>query len=451
MLSKLNKFISSVKLAVFLFITIAVLAMIGTFINQGDSVKQYKAIFSPTAYHVLYWLGFLNIYDSWYFIALALLLMVNLIAASVNLFPRTIKAVFGPYPSFQEISERKNPKAVYEAIETKKKPEEVKEVIGKKFGEQLYEKISENGNKTELYYSKNSIFRFSPYIAHISVIIIIIGVLLNFKYGFRSYTNIKVGEKTNVTYLLKNNKPIKLPFTIRLDRYRTTYYPDGIPKAYISKISIIEKHIRILTKNIEVNHPLTYKGITIYQASYGHYKPDKYGILVVNLRHIKSFKKIIYASAGKYYNSKINNIKFMLTRVNIKGKMSYFPYIIKLNNKKILNFRIIRVKNNNFPLIIARYKNIGFIMTPQLKTYYYSGVEISKNTYVSIVWIGCIILVISLFFSFFFNHEETWISLYGINDGKKTKIEIISIPKKKFNSFYKKFAQKINELKKYLN
>ena len=451
MLSKLNKFISSVKLAVFLFITIAVLAIIGTFINQGDTIKQYKTIFSPTVYHVLYWLGFLNIYDSWYFIAFSLLLMVNLIAASINMFPRTIKAVFGPYPSFKEVTENKNNKAIYEAIETKKRPEEIKEIIGKKFGALLDQKINENKDETKLYYSKNSIFRFSPYIAHISAIIIIIGVLLNFKYGFRSYTNIKVGGKTNVTYLLKNNKPIKLPFTIRLDRYRTTYYPDGIPKAYISTVSIIQEHIRILTKNIEVNHPLTYKGITIYQASYGHYKPDKYGILVVNLLHINSFKKIIYASTGKFYNSKINNIKFMLTRVLRKGKMSYFPYIIKLNNKKILNFRIIRVKNQNFPLIIARYKNIGFIMTPQLKTYYYSGVEITKNTYVSVVWIGCIILVISLFFSFFFNHEETWISFTGINDAKKTKIEIISIPKKKFNSFYKKFDKKISKIKKFLS
>ena len=141
MLSKLNKFISSVKLAIFLFITIAILAMIGTFINQGDTIKQYKTIFSPAAYHVLYWLGFLNIYDSWYFIALALLLIVNLIAASINMFPRTIKAVFGPYPSFQEVSQKKNHKAVYETIETKKKPEELKNIIGKKFGELLSEKL----------------------------------------------------------------------------------------------------------------------------------------------------------------------------------------------------------------------------------------------------------------------------------------------------------------------
>ncbi|MGC8554788.1 MAG: cytochrome c biogenesis protein ResB [Candidatus Acidulodesulfobacterium sp.] len=451
MLSKLNKFISSVKLAIFLFITIAVLAMIGTFINQGDTIKQYKTIFSPAVYHLLYWLGFLNIYDSWYFIALALLLIVNLIAASINMFPRTMKAVFGPYPSFQEVSQKKNPKAVYESIETKNKPEELKSIIGKKFGGLLSEKTSENGDKTELYYSRNSIFRFSPYISHISVIIIIAGVLLNFKYGFRSYTNIKVGQKTDITYLLKNNKPIKLPFTIRLDRYRTTYYNDGIPKAYISKISIIEKHIRVLTKNIMVNHPLTYKGITIYQASYGHYKPNKHGILLVNFHHIKSSRKIIFMQVGKFYDSKINNIKFKLIRVFEKTKKKYVPYAIQLSNKKILNFSVFPIKNGKFPLIITTYKNVGFIFTPELKTYYYSGVEISKNTYVSLVWIGCIILVISLFFSFFFNHEETWVLLSSIKDAKKTKVEIVSIPKKKFNSFYKKFDKKINELKKYLH
>ncbi len=448
MFSKINKFLSSVKLAIFLFIAIAVFAMIGTFINQGDTISRYKTIFSPAAYQILYWLGFLNIYDSWYFIALTLLLIVNLIAASINMFPRTIKAVFGPYPSFQEASEKKNPKAVYETIESKKNAGGVKEILNKKFGKPLIEKTEGNNGNAELYYSKNSIFRFSPYIAHLSVIIIIIGVMLNFKYGFRSYTNIKVGEKTDVSYLLKNQKPIELPFTIRLDRYRTLYYPDGIPKAYISTISIIKRHVRILTKNIEVNHPLTYKGITIYQASYGHYKPNRHAILVVNLKHFRSSRKIIYASVGKYYVSKINNVKFKLIRIFKKEKKFYFPYFIKLSNKKILNFKIIPIKNHNFPLIIARYNNIGFILTRGVKTYYYSGVEISKNTYVSIVWIGCIILVISLFFSFFFNHEETWAALTILNDGKKIRVEILSIPKKKFESFYKKFNKKIEIIKK---
>ena len=160
--------------------------MVGTFINQGDTASQYRTIFGPQAYHVLYWLGFLNIYGSWYFIGLAALLAVNLVTASANIFPHTLKAVFGPYPSFKEMMDKKSPKAVYEVVESKKNAGETKKVLSEKFGRPFSE------TENELYYSKNSIFRFSPYIAHLSVIIIIIGVILNVKYGFRSYTNIKV-------------------------------------------------------------------------------------------------------------------------------------------------------------------------------------------------------------------------------------------------------------------
>ena len=122
MLSKLNKFFSSVKLAIFLFIAIAAFSMVGTFINQGDTASQYRTIFGPQAYHVLYWLGFLNIYGSWYFIGLSALLVINLVTASVNIFPHTLKAVFGPYPSFKEMMDKKSPKAVYEVVESKKTP-----------------------------------------------------------------------------------------------------------------------------------------------------------------------------------------------------------------------------------------------------------------------------------------------------------------------------------------
>ncbi len=461
MLSKLNKFLSSVKLAIFLFIAIAVFAMVGTFINQGDTISRYKSIFGSQTYHVLYWLGFLNIYDSWYFIGLAVLLIINLIMASVNILPRTLKAVFGPYPSFKAMMDKKNPKAVYEVIESKKNIEEIKKTLNKKFGKPFTEKGNKDGANIELYYSKNAIFRFSPFIAHFSVIIIIIGVMLNFRYGFRSYTNIKVGEKTNVSYLLKNQKPIKLPFIIRLDKYETKYYPDGIPKSYISKISIIKKrtHTNVLTKNVMVNHPLTYDGITIYQASYGQYKPTKVivRILVLNLKEPK-FRKYVYAETGKAYPAGIDNLNFrFIPYKNPKrDEIPFYLKILKANKKngtvKTILFHVLPDKNLKEQIVFAKYKHAAFIYSgiDKVKTYYYSGVEISKNIYVSIVWIGSIILVISMFFSFFFNHEEVWGSLTNLEDEKKVRVEILAIPKKKFESFYRNFSKKIEIIKKEL-
>ena len=442
MLSKLNKFFSSVKLAIFLFIAIAAFSMVGTFINQGDTESQYRTIFGPQAYHVLYWLGFLNIYDSWYFIGLAVLLIINLVTASVNIFPRTLKAVFGPYPSFNEMMDKKGPKAAYEIIESKKNTEEIKKVLNSKFGKPFIEL------KEELYYSKNSIFRFSPYIAHLSVIIIIIGVILNVKYGFRSYTNIKVGEKTDVSYSTKNQKTVKLPFTIRLDDYRTEYYKDGIPKSYISKISIIKNHVSVAEKNIEVNHPFTYGGITIYQASYGHYKPTAAKLLIVSLKNRKS-EKVVYAEFGKLYDAGINNIKFRFIPYKHPGK-DEIPFYIELSNKRILKFNVLPYKNKSMPLIFAKYHDVVFLYNG-VKNYYYSGVEITKNAYTSVVWFGSIMLIAALFFSFFFNHGETWVKLSDSKDGKKTRVEILAVPKKKFESFYKNFNKKIAGIKKDLS
>ena len=443
MLSKLNKFFSSVKLAIFLFIAIAAFSMVGTFINQGDTASQYRTIFGTQAYHVLYWLGFLNIYGSWYFIGLAALLAVNLVTASVNIFPHTVKAVFGPYLSFKEMMDKKSPKAVYEVVESKKNAGETKKVLNEKFGKPFSE------TETELYYSKNSIFRFSPYIAHLSVIIIIIGVILNVKYGFRSYTNIKVGEKTDVSYSTKNQKPIKLPFTIRLDDYRTEYYKDGIPKSYISKISIIKNHVSVAEKNIEVNHPFTYGGITIYQASYGHYKPTAAKLLIVSLKNRKS-EKVVYAEFGKLYDAGINNIKFRFIPYN-RPKKDEIPFYIWLSNKKrILKFNVLPYKNKSMPIIFAKYHDVVFLYSG-VKNYYYSGVEITKNAYTSVIWFGSIMLIAALFFSFFFNHGETWVKLSDSKDGKKTRVEILAVPKKKFESFYKNFNKKIAGIKKDLS
>ncbi len=442
MLSKLNNFFSSVKLAIFVLIAIGSVSMIGTFIDQGNTMSRYKIIYGAKVFSVLYWLGFLNVYDSWYFILLAALLILSLIMASVNMFPRTIKSVFGPYPSFKEITDKKNPKAIYKSFESGKGIKEITKVLNERLGKPIIDKTD------ELYYSKNSILRFSPYIAHLSIVIIVIGILLNARYGFRSYTNIKVNERTNISYLLKNNKPIKLPFVIRLDKYETEYYPDGITKAYVSTISIINgEHINVLTKDIKVNHPLTYDGITVYQASYGHYKPTAAKILILNLKDSK-YKKVVYAQFGKFYDTGIGNVKFKFVPYK-NPKRGEIPFFIKLGNKRILNFIPLSLKSYKTTLILAKYDDMAFLYEG-VKNYYYSGFEITKNSYVGIIWIGSIILIISMFFSFFFNQREVWVRLTNLKDGKKFKVEILAVPKKKFESFYKNFDKKTDLIKKAL-
>jgi hypothetical protein len=53
-------------------------------------------------------------------------------------------------------------------------------------------------------------------------------------------------------------------------------------KDFKSNLSIIENGKEVLTKTIEVNHPLSWKGYTFYQSSYDRDRLDWTGLLVVN-------------------------------------------------------------------------------------------------------------------------------------------------------------------------
>ena len=59
-----------------------------------------------------------------------------------------------------------------------------------------------------------------------------------------------------------------LPFIILLEDFRVEHYPGGQPKSFESDL-VIQDGERRMAKTIAVNHPLNYRGYTIYQASFG--------------------------------------------------------------------------------------------------------------------------------------------------------------------------------------
>ena len=62
---------------------------------------------------------------------------------------------------------------------------------------------------------------------------------------------------------------IMLPFQIRCDDFEASFYDTGAPKEYRSDLTIIDKGQEVLKQSIRVNDPLSYQGVTFYQASYG--------------------------------------------------------------------------------------------------------------------------------------------------------------------------------------
>ena len=64
-------------------------------------------------------------------------------------------------------------------------------------------------------------------------------------------------------------------FTIRNEDFDVSFYDTGAPKEFRSSLTILENDQPVVKKDIIVNDPLRYKGISIFMASYGEMAPEK--------------------------------------------------------------------------------------------------------------------------------------------------------------------------------
>jgi len=84
--SKIWKFFSSIKLAIWLLSTIAALSLVGTLIPQNEEPGFYLERYGHSGYQVLSKIGLTDIYASWWFILFLVLLSLNLLVCFLNRF-----------------------------------------------------------------------------------------------------------------------------------------------------------------------------------------------------------------------------------------------------------------------------------------------------------------------------------------------------------------------------
>ncbi|MFH1861140.1 MAG: cytochrome c biogenesis protein ResB [bacterium] len=252
------------------------------------------------------------------------------------------------------------------------------------------------------FYRLTSLFnkRIGVYITHISILIIFIGGITGGLTGFKEH--LEINEKDTVM----------LPHTniyLKVEDFSLEYYPDSsMPKDYKSTLTIIEQGKKVLTKTIEVNHPLVYKGIWIYQASHGLNKAERV-IIQASKDNGKWVKKFHVRTGDKFHipqtNTTIKVAQFLSDFV-MDGKKIY-SRSEKLNNPaaKLEVYAGSRLKSTywafyNFPNyhqgnnMAINLKLIGFEATE------FSGLQIVKDPSVPIVWTGCGLLMLGLMVSF---------------------------------------------------
>lgn len=410
-IERLWKKLSSIKLAIFLFIVIASTSIIGTLLVQNRPSEEYIKLFGTVGYQIMEFLGFFDLYHSFWFRFLLLLFALNLLLCSIERLP-SLFSFLKSYSFIKNPSGFKNLSIFFE-LKLPGGEEEIVRRIERVLGKRGFRFWKEEGEGIFFYGRRGTFSRFGPYLTHLGMLIVFAGAYVGSVSGFRARVNILEGEIVNTIYESRRLTPIPLGFGVKCVKFSIEKYPGtDVPKEYLSELEIHEDGRVVLKRVIEVNKPLSYKGLKFYQSSYG----------------ISSVKEVVFQVIKKNGANELilspGEEKF-LDGVSIKLER-FFENYMGLGATAIITVtekgrkRTIPVFHNKEIGAFHRALDDGEIFIKDFAPLYYTGLEVTRDPGVNIVWTGCVIGILGMFLAFYFPFQRVYISLF--NNEKKLLI-----------------------------
>lgn len=434
-------FFCSLKLSIALLIGLALTSIIGTVVPQGNIPPEYLQTISESKFKLYQSLSFFDMYHSWWFMLLLYLLTVNLIACSIKRLPRVWKIVSEP----QLIMDEKFEKTLSLTHEVKVSADGVAKMTAFLKGVMGEPVVTEKDGAVHLFVQKNPWCRLGVYVVHFSIIVVFIGALIGSFFGYKAFVNIPEGEMIDTVYTQKE-KPIKLDFAVRCESFSVSYYDTGAPKEFKSVLTVLDngKPVPGLTNRATiVNDPLTYKGITFYQSSYGqtgegsayHFSvAPRGGSQGVNI----DLKKGEVATLGGGAT-----LEVLESTQDVRQYMPEFTgpaAKIKLTMPGKSSEAFIVFKNH--PEIEEQRKGDLVIRYAGSDEKLYTGLQVAKDPGVNVVWLGCALMTIGIYMAFFLSHNRLWIRISGgraVLGGTASKNPAAF--EQKFEEYVEKFKQ----------
>jgi len=414
LVQRLWDFFCSLKLTLFLLITMAITSIIGTIIPQYPNIdERYWATISAGKKALYESLGFFDMYHSWWFLAFLTIFCINLITCSIHRLPHVFKFVSEPLFVLPEGQQK-----AYKSVEIKLSSgiEESKErlvnFLRTEFAAPVVTKV---GHQYHLFAQKNAWCRLGVYVVHFSILVIFTGAMIGNLFGYKGFVAIVEGETID-SIQLRNGKTIPLGFEVRCDQFSVTFYdapgggrPSQMPKEFKSILTLTEngkeipgyKHVRVV-----VNDPLTYKGITFYQSSYGQANDPSIFYFTVRDRNSGKTEQLALRPGIPTPLPDGRNVA-IVDLTNDPGEGLAAVLSVSSKGAQPSFFKVFR---DNPTLDELRGDRMIFTFTGT-DAKQYTGLQVNKDPGVWVVWTGCFLMCTGLCIAFFMSHKRVWIVL----------------------------------------
>ncbi len=429
----------SVRLSIFLIILLAMASIFGTLIKQNASPMEYIHQFGPGLYGFLNRLSIFDMYHSWWFRGILALLAINIISCSSTRFPRIWRKITRPKAEIHKVQIVDLPyaKQLKRSLSPEKAAGKACSIVRGIFKKPH---LSETPEATIIFAERGRMSRLGVYITHLSILIILLGALIGSLFGFKGFVNIPEGETIDRIFIREPQgmMPKTLGFKVKCDDFRITYYDlnaqERLVKEYISTLTLLENGKEVMKKEVRVNHPLSFNGLRFYQSSYG------------------SIPEITLTVENENQGENFSLVALEGERVRIPGSeasfeiLKYHPKIHDFGEGISMALFKPMAMPQRFWLLKVRSKLIdGYQLTLKGVTQReYTGLQVTKDPGIWVVWAGCILLVWGLMVAFFSSHQRIWVL---IPRGEST-ILVSGTANKNRMAFERKFNKAIATLKR---
>lgn len=332
-IDRIWNFFSSVKVAVYLIIFTLVGAMLGTIFEQESNFINFDpSTFYKNKYgligEIYYKLGLSHTYESWWFVLLLVMIGASLVICSLDRVLPLYKALSKQrIPKHMQFLTRQ--KVVYQGPVAEEGSDWVERAV-KPLRKKGYRVYTEKG---ALLAEKQRFSRWGPYIIHIGLIIFLLAVLFRGLPGlhYDQHYWFPEGEETKIpgTNLYLENEKFKVEYYSE-DEMSEEFRKTGkvVPKLFETKAVLYEctadcddpskePQLKEVKRHaIQVNDPLTYKGLRVYQFDFD---------LTPKLRSVQPV--LVNKVTGEQYG------KFKLEMINPQQEFKLGPYTLELKNK----------------------------------------------------------------------------------------------------------------------
>src|SRR5690606_20512047 len=292
------------RFAISLLVFICVASLIGTVLPQNQGASTYVDQFGPFWFAVFDQFSIWHVYNSAWF----LLIMAFLVVSTTLCVLRNTPKMLRDMRSFREYVRGSSLKAFHHRVELDSglPPDQASAQVGALLQAHGFRyRVREDGDSRMVAAKKGAANRMGYIFAHVAIVVICLGGLLDSELPVRLQTwlfdkqpvtgNMLISDVPESGRLSARNPSFRanmlvpdgkqssvgivaagqgvllqpLPFTLKLNKFHIDYYDTGMPSDFRSDVTVTDLETgHSFDQTIQVNEPLRYRGVTVYQSSF---------------------------------------------------------------------------------------------------------------------------------------------------------------------------------------